>query len=359
MPTSDKQPRLYALDAMRGLCALALMLYHYLTWNGTDYFQIGYFGVYIFFILSGFSMWYVYAGKPFDAGLVKHFFVARVARIMPLYVVVCLLATCARVVDQGLDSITNVEFFHRFILNVTMLFGFAMPGKASIVPGGWSIGIEWVFYLAFPLSLLFLRRMKAVVALLAAAYVINQVIVYALLGDSTMGVQWNYYTVFPTFLMYFLAGQFIAMAHIYLQQHRAGGEALPFPDSRWLCRLVPLASLVFIFMYPSATGEDFLKGCHVSLLLLVAMGGVFFASFARPNGWEKKLYRFLGDVSYSTYLLNFFVYHAVDTVLKHVYPAHTLGMTMALAMPGSVALAYCSYRFFEMPARVWINRKLA
>lgn len=356
MTASDKQPRLYALDAMRGICALALMVYHYLSWNGTDYFQIGYFGVYIFFILSGFSMWYVYAGREMTPGLMRHFFVARVARILPLYVAVCLLATAARVYEQGLVSVTNAAFAQRFLFNVTMLFGLATPGKTSIVPGGWSIGIEWVFYIVFPLLLLFTRRLSVMVALLVASLVLNQVIVYGLLGEASMGGQWNHYTQFPTFLVYFFAGIAVAMVYGRLQQ-RPGGAALPFPDSQWLCRLVPLSALALIMSYPSETGEAYLMGGHVALLIAVAMGGVFFAAFARPQGWEKKLYRFLGDISYSTYLLNFFVYHMVDVVLKAVYPAHDVTLTIWLAMIGSVIAAYASYRFFEMPARSWINRK--
>jgi len=357
MPAAEKQPRLYALDAMRGVCALSLMVYHYLMWNGTDYFQIGYFGVYIFFILSGFSMWYVYARKPLTADLLRHFFVARIARILPLYIAASLLATLARIYEQGLASITNAEFFQRFFFNITMLFGLATPGKTSIVPGGWSIGIEWVFYLAFPLFLLFIRRLRSVVALLVGAFILNQVIVYALLGEASVAGQWTYYTNFPTFLVYFVAGIAVAIFYNHLQ-HRPGRPALPFPDRRWLCRLVPIASLAFVFLYPSTTPESYLQGGHVALLIFVAMGGVFFASFASPYEWEKKLYRFLGDISYSTYLLSFFVYHGVDAVLKVIYPAHPLALTIWLAMIATIVLAYASYRFFEMPARVWINRKL-
>lgn len=356
---SDKQPRLYALDAMRGVCAIALMLYHYYFWNGADYFQIGYFGVYVFFILSGFSLWYVYARRPASLDTLQDFFVARVARIVPLYVAVCLLATAARLWAQGAANVMHAGFYERFLFNVTLLFGFAMPGKTSIVPGGWSIGIEWVFYLAFPLFFIFARRIAAMLGLLVAALILNQVICYAVTADSTITVQWAYYTNFPTFLVYFIAGIATAMLYDRLQFLKAQGKTLPFPDSAWLCRMVPFFAIAVLFLYPAGSPEEYLKGCHVVLLVGVAMMGVLAGAFAKPGAWEKKLYRFLGDISYSTYLLNFFVYYAAEGVLKRAYPTHPIALTIALASIGTIAAAYLSYRFFEMPARKWINKKLA
>ncbi|MDE3038198.1 MAG: acyltransferase [Pseudomonadota bacterium] len=79
-PTSQP-PRLHMLDGLRGICAISLMFYHMLSWNGAALFQIGTFGVYFFYVLSGFSLWYVYAGRPLAPDMLKTFFIARVARI--------------------------------------------------------------------------------------------------------------------------------------------------------------------------------------------------------------------------------------------------------------------------------------
>ncbi|MDE3061373.1 MAG: acyltransferase, partial [Pseudomonadota bacterium] len=145
------RPRLHALDGIRGLCAIAIMLYHILLWNGVALFQIGTFGVYLFYVLSGFSLWYVYAHRAVTFDLLKTFFTARVARIVPLYLAVCLLIVVLRFYTAGASNVFNADFISRFLLNITFLFGVALPQKSSIVPGGWSIGVEWVFYLSFPL----------------------------------------------------------------------------------------------------------------------------------------------------------------------------------------------------------------
>src|SRR6185295_16501291 len=133
----------------------------------------------------------------------------------------------------------NWAFLGRFLLNITFLFGLIEPGKTSHLPGGWSIGIEWVFYLAFPLFVMFAQTLRTMFVLLFLALVINQLYVSALFGDGkTLGDEWVAYIQFPVFLVYFIAG--IASAEMYL---RLG--ALPKPNP-WLCRVVPLLCLVLI-----------------------------------------------------------------------------------------------------------------
>lgn len=98
------KPRLYALDALRGGCAISLMFYHLFAWNGTNVFQIGTFGVYLFYVLSGFSMWYVYAERPLTPRMLRAFFLARFARIFPLYFLACLISVTARLYAKGADG---------------------------------------------------------------------------------------------------------------------------------------------------------------------------------------------------------------------------------------------------------------
>jgi exopolysaccharide production protein ExoZ len=343
--------RLYALDGLRGVCAIAVMLYHDFLWNGTDCFQVGYFGVYMFFMLSGFSMWYVYAPKAPDAALLRHFFVARFARIAPLYVLASLLGGLARIYSQGQDTL-SADFFRRLALNASLLFGLAMPGQSSFVPGGWSIGVECVFYLMFPLFLLFGRRLRAMAVLLVLSLALNQMIAASLLTSSTMAQQWVAYSNFPTFLVYFVAGMVSAM--LYARLARAGVTMGAF-----MVRAVPVSALGFMFLYPATTQETFLVGPQVGLLVLAGMAGMLAAALWQPGRVEQRLFHFLGEVSYSTYLLHFFVYQAVLAALNRVAPGHSIWLLTGVAAPLTLALAAASYRWFEHPVRLWINRRLA
>ncbi len=61
--------RLYNLDYLRGLSAFAIMIYHYLSWTYNKYSsddflgRLGIYGVSIFYVLSGLTLYYVYHKK--------------------------------------------------------------------------------------------------------------------------------------------------------------------------------------------------------------------------------------------------------------------------------------------------------
>ncbi|MCB0760440.1 MAG: acyltransferase family protein, partial [Flavobacteriales bacterium] len=61
--------RLYNLDYLRGLAAFGIMIYHYLTWtlgkfSADDFLgRLGVYGVSVFYVLSGLTLYYVYFHK--------------------------------------------------------------------------------------------------------------------------------------------------------------------------------------------------------------------------------------------------------------------------------------------------------
>ena len=61
--------RLYNLDYLRGLVTFGIMIYHYLSWTlgkfTADTFmgRVGIYGVSIFYVLSGLTLYYVYYDK--------------------------------------------------------------------------------------------------------------------------------------------------------------------------------------------------------------------------------------------------------------------------------------------------------
>lgn len=86
--------------AMRGVAALIVVFYHLRFGadvllpfeEATALFARGYLWVDFFFLLSGFVLTYVYGEARWDAGSVRRFYVARVARVYPLHLAtLCLL----------------------------------------------------------------------------------------------------------------------------------------------------------------------------------------------------------------------------------------------------------------------------
>lgn len=153
LPTTSIMPdainikkRLYNLDYLRGLAAFSIMLYHLMTWNNGVYSgqsvlgRIGIYGVSIFYILSGLTLYYVYYNKMSPtAHEVIIFFKKRILRIFPLLWLVTIVSI---LMHRKLPDINNL------ILNLTGLFGF-IKWDTYFSPGVWSIGNELVFYPQF------------------------------------------------------------------------------------------------------------------------------------------------------------------------------------------------------------------
>lgn len=114
--------RLHNLDYLRGIAASVIMIYHLSSWVfgrhdvGSFLGKSGVYGVSIFYILSGLTLFYVYyeSLKNEVVSVIK-FFVKRIFRIFPLLWIVTFL---------GVFYVGKVPNFLDLLLNLTGLFGF-------------------------------------------------------------------------------------------------------------------------------------------------------------------------------------------------------------------------------------------
>jgi peptidoglycan/LPS O-acetylase OafA/YrhL len=187
--------RVQGIDVLRGLCILAVVIHHInlrLSFDKTGpgrlmgpaanrvLFWSGYYGVRVFFVISGFLIagWSLKRWGKLNSIDLRSFYVMRFARIVP-----CLAALL------GLLSILHLAALPQFIIN---------PQRASLaralvagttfhvnwleahhgyLPAGWdvlwSLSVEEVFYIVFPLLCLFFRKQRAIVVLLCSFAIIG------------------------------------------------------------------------------------------------------------------------------------------------------------------------------------------
>ena len=156
--------RLYNLDYLRGLTAFGIMIYHYLSWSSTGLLsntfmgRVGTFGVAIFYILSGITLFYVYYEKmTITKDSVIKFFKKRIFRIFPL---LWLVSITSILLSRKVPNITDL------FLNLSGLFGFFRWHK-YFSPGVWSIGNELVFYSFFPVFIFLIKKHKTLMIILS------------------------------------------------------------------------------------------------------------------------------------------------------------------------------------------------
>ena len=94
--------RIPELDGLRGVAALAVVVAHYLgeVPHGFAALMIGWYGVDLFFVLSGFLMGSIILNHHTEPRFLTSFYRRRAARIIPIYFVV----VCATI---GLAALTQ------------------------------------------------------------------------------------------------------------------------------------------------------------------------------------------------------------------------------------------------------------
>ena len=100
----------HQLTGLRGLAAIIVMTSHMCSLFADTPLQhldtLGGVGVHLFFTLSGFLMGHLYLNKPFTPSALKSFVLARIGRVLPLYVVWLPIAC-------GLDALDRPGEFAR------------------------------------------------------------------------------------------------------------------------------------------------------------------------------------------------------------------------------------------------------
>ena len=146
-----KRPELPALTGVRAVAAAMVVLSHIRTpadspgWV-SRLVESGYIGVPLFFILSGFVMAYNYGAiNPRSPREVWNFYVARAARVLPLYYAV-LLYLAVRRQALGWDQLHLLEH----VLNIQTWGGSLLAAQQTYNGPAWSINVELFFYLIFP-----------------------------------------------------------------------------------------------------------------------------------------------------------------------------------------------------------------
>ena len=331
------QSRFHTLDYLRGLAALSIMLYHYAGFvyghfeADTLLGRLGVYGVSIFYILSGLTLYLVY-NKRWDNSLVtiKEFALKRVFRIFPLMWAVVLGAVLLN------GQIPNIE---KLALNLTGLFGFIRP-TAYLSMGMWSIGNELVFYAFFPVLMFLLKKHSSLfLTFVAALCLVYGYFAFSVLDQSkTLAEQWGLYINPLNQVALFALGVVMGYCFKKVTVSVNGAGAL-----------LLLGAAAFVF-YPTE-GDAINLVAGVNRIAFTAIMAVICFSFYKlpvrlPN-WIHKPLTLLGEVSYGVYLLHPLVWSAITFALGIAHIEIPILLKLAFAVPVTFILSYLVYNYFE------------
>src|SRR5437016_2871844 len=184
-PSASSTSRVEALDLLRLVAVLGVVLYHFGFWGPashgvpqvalpwlTPMAKYGFLGVPAFFVISGFVIAYSAEGRT-PVG----FAIARFSRIYPTFVF-CMTLTFAATVLFGANNfeVTPAQWFANLLIAAPLL------GQAYVDTSYWSLVIEVVFYVwvtAFIALGLFPRRLDAIITVWLAITFANELTIDA------------------------------------------------------------------------------------------------------------------------------------------------------------------------------------
>jgi len=348
-PTEHRvtRTRIDTVDYLRGLFALSILLYHYYTWGefgGGDAVhdvmgKFGIYGVSAFYVISGISFGYVYRELRAERGALTAFYTKRLFRIAPLYWIAMAGVLAVPVLNRLIGEPAAFPSLGAVALNLTLAFAYVDPA-GSLLTGGWSIGNELCFYLAFPFVIVGRRGGGwTFAAILGSSVAVGLWFAVAVLSpDRPLSEQWEAY-VHPLNQVYlFVVGVGVS--------GWIGRAVLPARTS-WTA-LVVLGALFLLL--PGGEGSVLVTGWRrvafsVVCVGICAVGAVGTLPLPRPV--HRALSR-LGEMSYSVYLLHPIVWTFTLLALWRV-GVRSLALTAALALPATLLGAWLVYRWLETP----------
>ena len=178
-PADPSAPRHFDfVDALRGLAIVGVMMIH--STFGIPNFHgrlrtlaaQGQFGVQLFFVVSAFTLfWSLRSRRTRERRPLLAFFTRRFFRLAPLFWVGIAFYLCVPVSNRSSAAPNGVGWPH-VLATLAFVHGWYPTTINSVVPGGWSIGAEAMFYLCIPVLFARVRTLNQALWLtLVAAWV--------------------------------------------------------------------------------------------------------------------------------------------------------------------------------------------
>jgi peptidoglycan/LPS O-acetylase OafA/YrhL len=353
-------PRPTAFESLRGLLALWVVLGHVLGRTFTEeelrsfHLQIFYqpvLAVDVFIILSGFVIFYQLDTRRISY---RSFILQRFLRLWPLYIVILVIS--ALFLNQSItllegfrwrtSAITNAliegpgtieNFWSYFAVSLFLLQGLipesSLPhAPYALVGQGWSLSLEWQFYLLSPIFfVLVARRNWLALFIITACFVVLR------------GMTYENIAFLPNQFGYFLMG----ILSYFIYKH---ADRIRISD----CQLGDLLLLAI-----AAIAYFLLSNPWSLTAWMITLGTVVFEKW-RMQGYitgfvgsvlRVPFLRWLGAISYSIYLTHILIFRMFAGIVLHLDPEISKVGFFAILLPATI----CGTLVISAVTRRWIE----
>lgn len=352
----------YSLESIRGIAALLVVIYH----MRTDFFAVnnlmtihrGYLFVDLFFVLSGFVIAHNYLDRISTKEEATKFLILRLGRLYPLFIITSSFFLLEPAIEWYTGEVgveaskvdLSILLFH---LSMSQSLGF---NEVILNDPSWSISVEFYTYVLFSILLIFIPKHKQTLIFISIV-IISFIVVLFNAPDRARPIFVTYdFGVFRCFYGFFIGVLtykfFLKITTSELKQIRL------YPS-------IVIITMVLFF----ELGLRFNEIIELVFPLLCSLLILSLVISEQDNCLSKvftgRLFLFLGNVSFSLYLIHIPVISALRRITQKVLYSDLIeinnkvynvnfisGMVfMLIALIISLILSYYSYTYFEMPIR--------
>jgi peptidoglycan/LPS O-acetylase OafA/YrhL len=344
--------RIPEIDGARGLAALAVVVAHYFgeVKHGLPGLTVGWMGVNLFFVLSGFLIGSIILERKDCPNFFWVFYIRRTLRIFPIYFMT-MAVTLGFVWLHGPTSWAGEPLPAFSYFTFTQNFVMALRGDYGthwLLPT-WTLAVEEQFYLTIPL----------IITVLPTRWLLP-----AILGGITVGcaTRASFYWIgddISSQVLLFSRGDILLTGILAAYVHQR------YVLSEMVLRLIPLAAVVGVLL---AAAQFLITGGNVLFIASPILMALLFGAYLllTAQGWPKlrflrsRFLRMFGAISYGLYLIHQPVAGAMHGLLLDARPDIATGpqvMVTFAALSLAIGLALVSSTLMEAPllrlGRTW------
>lgn len=331
----EKENRIHWLDPLRGSACLLVVIAHIIsvhTEYGVYASGCGKIGVWMFFILSSFLLTLPYClGKKFDVYEAFSFYIKRVARVMPCYIVILCIS-------YGIGYIQSGTAFVNHILMI--------EGTGHF----WTVPVEMKFYLIAPLVLLCITMIKnknyqiGMISLLIIIFTIY--FPYTSYVENSISLYWY----LPVFLMGILT------SILYVKNKDKFFDKYIFDVLIIVVLFAVLLSMPYLrYIVLDIQPDRYLQNKYLffgiawSFLILSIAHGCYIKRILEKS----KLLSWIGKISFPLYLIHYIVLLYANQYIEN----YKLMFTFVIVI--SIVLASVCYYLIEKPCINYMKKVLS
>jgi peptidoglycan/LPS O-acetylase OafA/YrhL len=351
------------LDGIRGLALLLVLVLHFVSSSLGPlrrFAAVGWVGVDLFFVLSGFLITRILRNALGSTGYFRNFYGRRALRIMPLYYVVLAFAFVGtHFLPEGMRiRPTLFPFYATFTQNLLGTPGFG-PWAVAVT---WSLAIEEQFYLLWPLCVRLLNSRRLVWLLVVLLLILPAGRFIGLVCGTPPTTVYM-----TTWFRVDTLGAGALAAILVDSPLRAFVERLSLPVSVTALTIGGISAVtvfggdrLILQQTPIGGFLAFGYGLTFSILALGFEALVVLAVSARASWLKRALrnraLRYLGKISFGVYLIHGIMIPLAQSVVRPwLHDAGLSGKRLSavvviFALTATFALAEISWRFLETPS---------